>query len=153
MSMIPEAIREQIAAKCAELGFELFDARYFQAGSHAVMRVTIDSPGGVSIGDCERASQELSIMLDVEDFSAGRPYTLEVSSPGIDRPLRTERDFKRSIGRFVMLNMTPQYEGKKTLRAKVIGCEAGMLRAELDGSAVELPLSVISSGKEELQFK
>jgi ribosome maturation factor RimP len=153
MSTIPETIRELIAAKCAELGFELFDVRYFQAGSRAVMRVTIDSQNGVSIGDCERASQELSVMLDVEDFSAGRPYILEVSSPGIDRPLRTERDFRRSIGRFVMLNMTPQYEGKKTLRVKVTGCSGGIVQGELDGSAVELPLSAISSGKEELQFK
>jgi ribosome maturation factor RimP len=151
--MITEAIREIIAGKCTELGFELFDVRFFRAGSRAVLRVTIDSTNGVSIGDCERASQELSLVLDVEDFSSGRPYTLEVSSPGIDRPLRTERDFRRSAGRFVLLNMTPQYEGKKTLRVRVTGCETGTLKCELDGVAVELPLQLISSGKEELQFK
>jgi ribosome maturation factor RimP len=152
-AVIPDTIREMMQAKCAELGYELFDCRFFQAGSRAVLRITIDAADGVSIGDCERASTELSLLLDVEDFSAGRPYTLEVSSPGIDRTLRTERDFKRTIGRFVVLQMAPQYEGKKTLRVMVVGCADGKVACAIDGLSVELPLSLIASGKEELQFK
>jgi ribosome maturation factor RimP len=152
-AMITDAVREMIAAKCAELGYELFDCRFFQAGSRAVLRITIDAPAGVSISDCERTSTELSLMLDVEEFMTGRPYTLEVSSPGIDRPLRTERDFKRTIGRFVVLQMVPHYEGKKTLRVKVVGCGDAVLQCEVDGARTELPLALIASGKEELQFK
>jgi ribosome maturation factor RimP len=151
--MIPENVQELIASKLAELGYELFDIRFFQAGSRAVLRVTIDAPIGVSVGDCEKASTELSLLLDVEEFSAGRPYTLEISSPGIDRPLKTERDFKRTVGRFVMLQMVPHYDGKKTLRAKVIGCADGIVQCEIDGSSAGLPLSLIVSGKEELPFK
>lgn len=151
--MIPGNIRELIIAKLAELGYELFDLRFFQAGSRAVFRITIDSPGGVTIGACERVSNELSLFLDVENFSAGRPYSLEVSSPGIDRPLKTERDFKRTIGRFVVLQMVPHFEGKKTLRVKVTGCADGNLQCEIDGISTGLPLSLIASGKEELQFK
>ena len=155
--LIQENVRELIAEKLKELGYELFDCRFFQAGSRAVLRITIDAPGGVTVGDCEKVSTELSLLLDVEDFSPGRPYTLEVSSPGIDRPLRTERDFKRAIGRFVVLQMVPHYEGKKTLRAKVIGCADGIVQCEIDGGSAGgiagLPLSLIASGKEELQFK
>ena len=152
-SLIPENIRELIVAKLAELGYEFFDCRFFQAGSRAVLRVSIDSPGGVSVGDCEKTSTELSLLLDVEEFSAGRPYTLEISSPGIDRPLKTERDFKRTIGRFVMVQMVPQFDGKKTLRVKVTGCADGIVQCEIDGNRAEMPLALIASGKEELQFR
>jgi ribosome maturation factor RimP len=151
--MITEEIRKLVESKIAERGFELFDLKLVQAGSRAVLRVTIDSAAGVTIDDCEMVSNELSVVLDVERFLENRPYTLEVSSPGIDRPLKTERDFKRTIGRFVMLHMTPAYEGKKTLRGKIIGTGNGIVECEIDGEPVSLPMSVIASGKEELQFK
>lgn len=151
--MIPDNLRELIAARLAELGFDLFDLRFFQAGSRAVLRITIDAGHGVSVGDCEKVSNELSLLLDVEDFSAGRHYTLEVSSPGIDRPLKTERDFRRTIGRFVVLQMVPQFAGKKALRGKCIGCGSGAVQCEIDGAVTTLPLSLIVSGKEELQYK
>lgn len=151
--MIPENVQEAVRTKLADLGFELFDLRFFTAGSRAVLRITIDGPAGVTVGDCERASTELSVILDVEDFLAGRPYTLEVSSPGIDRPLRTARDFRRTIGRFAVLQMAPNYEGKKTLRVKVIGCDEMAVQCDIDGAAAVLPLAAIVSGKEELEFK
>jgi ribosome maturation factor RimP len=151
--MIPEDLREQIAAKITELGCELFDLRFFQAGSRAVLRITIDAGSGVTVGDCEKVSNELSLLLDVEDFSPGRPYTIEVSSPGIDRPLKTERDFRRTAGRIVVLQMVPLFQGKKTLRGKIIGCDSVAIQCEIDGAITTLPLSLIASGKEEVQFK
>jgi ribosome maturation factor RimP len=151
--MITEAIKTIVASKCTELGFELFDLKFFQAGSHAVLRITIDSAAGVTVGDCETVSNELSVVLDVEKFLEERHYTLEVSSPGIDRPLKTERDFKRTIGRFVILQMAPAFEGKKSLRGKVIGCGNGSIECEIGEAVVSLPVAMIASGKEELQFK
>ncbi len=150
---VMENIRTMIQAKLAGSGFELFDIRYFQAGSRSVLRVTIDSQKGVTIGDCEKMSNELSILLDVENFSSGRRYTLEVSSPGIDRPLKTERDFKRVTGRFAVLQMRPSYIGKKTLRGKVVQCGDNIVRCEADGVVMDLPLAEIASGKEEIRFK
>ena len=73
--------------------------------------MTVDSENGVTISDCENISNELSVLLDVENFSAGRPYNLEVSSPGIDRQLRTE-GFRRTIGRDVVLHLTEGIEGR-----------------------------------------
>ena len=151
--MITEAIKTIIESKCAELGFELFDLKLFQAGSRAVLRITIDGAAGVTVGDCEMVSNEISVMLDVEHFLEGRPYTLEVSSPGIDRPLKTERDFKRTIGRFVVVQMAPAFEGKKTLRGKVVGCQNGFVECEIGEAMVSLPIAMITSGREELQFK
>jgi ribosome maturation factor RimP len=151
--MITETIREFVASRLRELSFELFDLQLIPAGKRAILRVTIDSSQGVTIGDCERVSNELSILLDVENFLSGNPYTLEVSSPGIDRKLKTERDFKRTIGRVVIMQMAPAYEGKKTLRIKVVGCVDGCVQGEIDGQAVSLPIGMIASGKEDLQFK
>jgi ribosome maturation factor RimP len=150
---VTENIRAMIQAKLAELGLELFDIRYFQAGSRSILRVIIDSRAGVTIGDCEKVSNVLSILLDVEDYSAGRKYTLEVSSPGIDRPLKTERDFRRAVERFVTLQMNASFSGKKTLRGKVLQCENNIVRCDVEGVLMDLPLTVITSGKEEIRFK
>ncbi len=150
---VPENIRALVEAKLAETGLELFDLRFFPAGSRPILRVTIDSAEGVTVGDCEKASRDLSMLLDVEDFSPGRRYHLEVSSPGIDRPLKTERDFRRVVGRWVVLQMKPVWPGKKTLRGKVLSCSADRVSCEIDGVAVDLPIASIASGKEEIQFK
>ena len=151
--MITEEIKAVIDAKCSALGFELFDLKLVQAGSRGVLRITIDSPSGVTISDCEHVSNELSVVLDVENFLGGRPYTLEVSSPGIDRPLKTERDFRRTVGRVVVLQMSPDFDGKKTLRMRVTGCGNSTLEGEIDGKTVAISITHIASGKEELQFK
>jgi ribosome maturation factor RimP len=150
---VTENIRAMIQAKLAELGLELFDIRYFQAGSRSILRVIIDSRAGVTIGDCEKVSNVLSILLDVEDYSAGRKYTLEVSSPGIDRPLKTERDFRRAVERFVILQMNTSFSGKKTLRGKVVQCGNNIVRCDVEGVLMDLPLTEITSGKEEIRFK
>ena len=151
--LISDEIKAVIEGKLTELGLELFDLKYFQAGSRAVLRIIIDSPSGVTVGDCERVSNELSPLLDVENFAAGRPYTLEISSPGIDRQLKTERDFKRVIGRIVVLQMAPAWTGKKTLRGTVIGCAEGILQIEIDETATDIALTSVASGKEEIQFR
>ncbi|NLP03119.1 MAG: ribosome maturation factor RimP [Fibrobacter sp.] len=148
-----EKIRPVIESKLKDLGFELFDFRFFHAGSRSILRVTVDSENGVTISDCENISNELSVLLDVENFSAGRPYNLEVSSPGIDRQLRTEKDFRRTIGRDVVLHLTEGIEGKKTIRGRVVKCEGNKLTIMIEHNTVEIPLSDIYSGKEEIRFK
>jgi ribosome maturation factor RimP len=151
--IVPANIKELIEEKLAENGYELFDLKFFQAGSRAVLRIVIDSESGVTIADCEKASRELSIMLDVEDFSSTRPYSLELSSPGIDRQLKTGRDFRRTIGRFVVVQMAPEYPGKRTIRGKMIGVADDKIQCEVEGNVVDLPLDRILYGKEEIQFK
>jgi len=148
-----EQITLIIDAKLKELGFELFELRFFRAGTRSILRVVIDSAEGVKIADCAFVSNELSILLDAENFSLDRPYNLEVSSPGIDRPLKTERDYKRVVGREVRVHLTQGIEGKKTLTGEVIACEDNKLKVKLEDKTVEIPLSDIYSGKEEIRFK
>lgn len=78
-------------------GFELWDVEYVKEGSNWYLRAYIDKPGGINVEDCEKVSRELSDILDEKDFIPDS-YILEVSSPGLGRPLKKEKDFKRSIG-------------------------------------------------------
>lgn len=97
--------REEYEQKTEELllpilekyGFELWDVEYVKEGSNWYLRAYIDKPGGIMVDDCEVVSRELSDLLDEKDFVEGA-YILEVSSPGLGRPLKKERDFERSIG-------------------------------------------------------
>ncbi|MFP4013276.1 MAG: ribosome maturation factor RimP [Chitinispirillaceae bacterium] len=148
-----EQIRPVVESKIEELGFELFDMRFFGAGSRSILRITVDHPEGVSIRDCERVSREVSLLLDEENFMGDKPYSLEVSSPGIDRPLKTERDFRRVTGRFVVVHLAQGVEGKKTVRGKVLSCEDNKLAVEVEHNTVIIPLCDIYSGKEEIRFK
>lgn len=149
-----EQVTSVIESKLQEMGLELFDVRFFNAGPRSILRITIDAPEGVKISDCERVSNELSLLLDVEGFSPNRPYTLEVSSPGIDRPLKTPRDYRRTIGRPVILHLTNGINGKKTIQGEVIGCTEEMVTIKTDESQqVDIELKDIYSGKEEIRFK
>lgn len=148
-----EDVKPLIEAKIRELGFELFDMRFFRAGSRSVLRVVVDSPNGVKIADCAFISNELSDLLDAEDFSSSNPYNLEVSSPGIDRPLKTEKDYNRIRGRDVRVHCTVGVDGKKTIEGEVVSCENGILTIKLETKTIEIPLSDIYSGKEELRFQ
>ncbi|MGN1267871.1 MAG: ribosome maturation factor RimP [Dorea sp.] len=99
-----------------ELGFELVDVEYVKEGSTWYLRTYIDKPGGISIDDCEVVSRRLSDILDEKDY-IDEAYIMEVSSPGLGRPLKKEKDFKRSLGKEVeirtyrMVNKQKEFTG------------------------------------------
>ena len=92
-----------------EYGFELVDVEYVKEGSNWYLRAYIDKPGGIGVNDCEVVSRRLSDILDEKDYIEDS-YILEVSSPGLGRPLKKEKDFKRSIGEDIDLHF---YKGQK----------------------------------------
>jgi ribosome maturation factor RimP len=147
-----EEITPVVERKLEAMGLELYDLKYHRAGRHSVLRVYIDKADGVTVGDCERASRELSVLLDVEEFSQA-PYTLEVSSPGVDRPLRYERDFRRAVGREVTVELFEPRLEKKRLEGRVLSCEDGMVVLETQRGEVPVRLENVKSGKVELRFK
>lgn len=95
-------IKEAVISILDSLNLELFEIDYAGNAKNGVLRVIIDRPGGVRLEDCEKASRNISPLLDVYDF-IDHQYTLEVSSPGLDRPLRDIADFKKAIGRLVYI--------------------------------------------------
>ena len=138
-------------------GMEVVEVRF----GRSTLQVFIHREGGVSLGDCETVSRLLSVALDVEDCIPFR-YTLEVSSPGLDRPLKTARDFTRVIGRRIRLrHLTPQ-GAPGVVSARLLGVEQDEIIVELLGkdkrgnAAPEAPLRIrleyIVEAKQEVEF-
>lgn len=147
-----DRIKPIIEKKVTALGYELFDTKFIRAGSHSILRVFIYKEGGVSIGDCERISHELSVVLDVEDFST-QPYSLEVSSPGIDRPLITEKDFGYARGNKVTLRLKSVENKHPVLTGTLTECVNSTVTLAMETETKTIPLSEIISGKIEVSFK
>ncbi len=95
-----------------ENGFELVDVEYVKEGGNWYLRAYIDKPGGISVNDCELVSRKLSDLLDEKDYVEDA-YILEVSSPGLGRPLKKEKDFKRSLGELVEVRTYRMVEKRK----------------------------------------
>ncbi len=94
--------------------FELVDIEYLKEGPEWYLRIFIDKEGGITIDDCQVVSEELSEKLDeIDPISHG--YIFEVSSPGIDRPLKTERDYEKNVGKLLEVKFYKPYEGKKVI--------------------------------------
>ena len=144
-------IREVIEGKLASGGMELFDLKFVSMGRRSSLRVYIDKPGGVTIADCERVSHELSLLLDVEEFS-NTPYTLEVSSPGLDRPLKTVRDYSRVMGERVSVTLSEAVNGRRGFTGNVSAVDDAALTLLVGGAPVEVPFRVLVTGRLEIEF-
>ncbi|MBU5314266.1 ribosome maturation factor RimP [Tissierella carlieri] len=108
---IVKEICEQLAD---ELGYELVDVEFLKEGSNYFLRVYLDKPGGINLDDCQKVSQLLSDKLDDKD-PITTPYYLEVSSPGLDRPLKNDKDLKRNLGKEIEIKLYEPLKGKKII--------------------------------------
>jgi len=133
-------LAEQIAAG---MGLEIVLVEVKGGGQRSIVRIFIDQPGGVSLADCERFSKRFSVALDVEDWIE-LSYVLEVSSPGLDRPLVKEKDFARFSGRNVKVRLRALVEGQRHFRGKLLGISDGRIGLEITpGRQVEISLKDI----------
>jgi ribosome maturation factor RimP len=117
------------------LGYELVDVEYSAGRSSATVRLFIDQPEGVGIEDCERVSREVSALLDVED-PIPTAYTLEVSSPGFDRVLRTRAHFERFAGARVFVELAAPREGRRRYTGTLCAAGESGIELEVDGQRV-----------------
>ena len=102
-----------------------------------VLRMFIDAPGGITVDDCERVSRRVSDVLDVEDMFDGE-YTLEVSSPGLDRPLVKQEHFEQAHGKNVSVRMQNLYLGRRNFRGSLVEVRSDAVLVEVDGEQYEL---------------
>jgi ribosome maturation factor RimP len=130
---------------------ELVDVEYRREPVGWVLRLTIDKSGGVTLNDCTRVSQEIGRNLDVEDFMSN-PYHLEVSSPGLDRRLKNERDFIRFSDRRIRVKTIDPIGKQKSFKGKLRTCAEGRIEMETDGGIVEIPLSNIARANLEVEL-
>ena len=125
------------------LGYELVDLEA-RIGGNGLLRVYIDRAEGVGLDDCERVSRQLSAFLDVEAPLPGS-YALEVSSPGLDRPLRTADHFERFAGHEAKIRLDVPLEGRRNFKGKLCGVEEAEIVIAVDGQAWRLPLADVAS--------
>ncbi|HPP06818.1 MAG TPA: ribosome maturation factor RimP, partial [Syntrophorhabdaceae bacterium] len=116
---IVDRVKKCLMPILEDYGLELVDIEFKSSGKRWLLRVFIEKEGGVLLSDCEYISRELSSVLDVEDFIE-HPYILEVSSPGITRPLKTVDDFKRSIGRLCRIITSQPISGKREMKGVIL---------------------------------
>ena len=127
----------------AALGYELVDLD-LRVGANGLLRLFIDSPDGVTVDDCGKVSRQISALLDVEDPIPGH-YVLEVSSPGIDRRLRTSRHFARHVDEEVKIQLTRPQDGRRRFRGKVAEVDDQAVSVLVDGTKWRLPIADIAS--------
>ncbi|STX30076.1 NusA-like protein [Legionella beliardensis] len=113
--MIRKDIQELIEPLVNQLGYVLWGCEYLLQGKHSLLRIYIDKENGVNITDCERVSRQVSALLDVEDPIQGH-YSLEISSPGIPRPLFDREHYRQYIGSDVMLKLHKPINGKRKIK-------------------------------------
>ena len=133
-----EALLNILEPAIEGLGYEVVELE-FHSG---IVRVFIDRPEGVTLDDCERVSRQVSGLLDVEDPIPGA-YTLEVSSPGLDRPLRKTADFGRFAGQRARIELSLPLNGRRRFSGTLRGVERDAVLIELDGTLFRLPLAQI----------
>ena len=124
MSSRERRICDLLAPSVSGLGYELVGVELSGSGGRSILRVFIDRDAGISVGDCERTSRQIGAVLDVED-PIPESYVLEVSSPGLDRPLFTEDHFIRFAGHSVRLRTTEPMEGRRGWKGRLVGCRDG----------------------------
>jgi ribosome maturation factor RimP len=134
------------------LGFELVDLEYAGHGPRGILRVFIEKEGGITLEDCAQASRFLSHALDVEDPIA-HSYLLEVSSPGLDRPLKGLEDFDRYQGRLVKIKVATSIEKANLFVGRLMGREEERIRITLKGEkTLEIPFQMILQARLEVEF-
>ena len=140
LSLIEPVIQEE--------GLELVDLEYKKEGKGWVLRVFIDGPQGISHNECVRVTRALEPVLEEAD-PIPHGFVLEVSSPGLDRPLKKDRDFERVVGEKVEIKtFVPLVKNEKTLRGTLLGLAQDSLRLELeDGSTINIPREKISRAR------
>ena len=152
----PDNVEQRVARVvepiAAALGLEVVAVRYAGTRTAGTIRITIDKPGGVTLEDCTRVSRAVGHALDVDDPIEHR-YTLEVSSPGLDRALETPRDYEKAVGRRVRVKTRSPWEGDRVVIGRLAGVEPDAVRVE--GEADEswtIPRSAIVQARLEVEW-
>ncbi len=148
-----ERVRSVATRVAADSGYELVDAEMKRGPDGLLVRLYVDKPGGIGLDELQSVSTEVSAILDAEDPIESR-YTLEVSSPGLDRPLKTEDDYRRFVGRLAKLSSYEPLDGRRHWTGRIVSCEGGVVTLDLEKGQGEalVPLSKVSHGRLEVEF-
>jgi ribosome maturation factor RimP len=146
-----ERIREAAERVARSEGMEVVDVEW-KVGKQRFLRVYIDKPEGISHHDCEVVSNQLSVILDVEDLVPGPRYILEISSPGLDRKLTRPAEFERFVGRLARISTAEPVGNQKFFEGRLAGYADDKVKIEVRGRVIELPLAAIRKANLVVEF-
>lgn len=142
MASRQEQLQALIAPIVASLECELWGLEYLTQGRYTTLRLYIDAENGVTLEDCEKVSRQVSSVMDVEDPIEGE-YTLEVSSPGMDRPLYTPAHYARYIGEQVSLRLRVARDGRRKFKGTILAVEGADVRVAVEDKEYLLAIDAI----------
>jgi ribosome maturation factor RimP len=147
---IKERVSVLVSPILADLGMELVDLEYRREGHGWVLRLYIDKEGGVTLEDCARVSREIGTTLDIEDMIE-TSYSLEVSSPGLNRPLKTEKDFIKYRDHLIKLKTVNPIDSRRNFKGRLRAISEGRIEMEIDGGVVTIPLADVAKANLEVE--
>jgi len=148
---IAESIIEISEPVLKDEGLELVDVEYKKLGKTWTLRIFIDGDQGITVDDCQKVSRQIEDMIEIDDLIAN-PFVLEVSSPGLDRPLKKEKDFLRFKNKAVQVKTFSPQENRKNFRGTIKNCKNQILFLDEEGVSREISLDKISQAKPIIKF-
>jgi ribosome maturation factor RimP len=146
---IVERVQTIINPILSQEGLELVDIEYRRESKGWILRLYLDKEGGITLDDCTRMSQEVGRNLDIEDFIQA-PYTLEVSSPGLTRSLKTKKDFIKNLHRLIKVKTFDPIDHRRNFKGKLLGISENKIEIESDGGIFEIPLNNMAKANLEI---
>lgn len=148
---IVEIVEELITPCVQESGMELVDVEFVKEGGRWYLRIFIDKPGGIGIEDCGHISQKVDSLLDEKD-PIPQAYHLEVSSPGIERPLKKLPDFSRFAGNVAVVTTFAPYNGKKNITGRIAAVRDDNIIIDSEGKELAIPFRQVASARLKAEF-
>ncbi len=145
LSQLEQKLTQMLTPAAESLGFEMVGVEFVRAGKHSTVRIFIDHPEGISVDHCASVSQQASAILDVED-PINTEYNLEVSSPGMDRPLFTEAHYIACVGETVAVRLRMPINERRNFKGTMLSCENNNIVIEVDGQSYTLAIMNIEKG-------
>ena len=146
-----QEVREVVEPILQSQGYELVDLEYQRESRGWVLRIYLDREGGITLDDCTGVSHEVGAVLEVKDVIPNA-YVLEVSSPGLTRPLKKPEDYNRFRNQLVKIKLFQPLDGRRNFKGSLLGLEGETVRVEADGQVFEIPLQSIAKANLEIDF-
>ncbi|MBL7575108.1 ribosome maturation factor RimP [Peptoniphilus asaccharolyticus DSM 20463] len=144
-------IKEIAQRHADELGYELVDIEYKVGNKHDLLSIFIYREGGIDLEDCSNMSRAVDDEVEKLDIIEN-PYYLEISSPGLDRPLKTEADYRRNIGKEVTIKLYAPIDGKKQIEGVLSGYDSECVQIEIESENINIPIKSIANMVQTIKF-
>ncbi len=150
---IEQSVIEKIQPAVTALGYEIVDVEFEKKNGEDNLTIFIDIPSGVSLDDCEKVHYAVDPLLDELDPTAGKPYILNVSSPGLDRPFKKQRDYERNYGKEVEIKLYAPLKGKKVYEGVLVARDENSLTLNLGKEEIKIENNKIAIARPLVKFE